>query len=962
MKKLQINIATVFSVLLLAVALCTSCTDEDYSLTNSSSGDEMTFILNLPKSTVVETRAGFEGREGLKAPVYILVFAEGATGKLEKVIKLKQGTAANTTDGFFIPISGLTDCYKITNKFDLDKTLVALANLDPVLTNVDATLESYKGLKTKTELADILAFTADKRWFIDQFTDANKYNIPMWGELTDYGHGKTNQFNMIRMLAKVNVTFEEKALQDFEITKMYIANYATRGHVIPSQYDAEAMKVTGCDNTNLLQMVSDNETDFLNYSDKIASGSCKHQIYTFETGNWADFPAKEDEENWHDTTDYPDHQKWQKNPCIIIGGKYKGDTETFYRIDFIDNSGKWLGLLRNHEYNVVIKEIKGVGYSSIKEAYARAPMNMDLTLYVTNATGQEEIAVDGPYYLSVDKVDLLMGPNGGSTYKQLITYKTNYGEKPVMTREPTDWLKETTNGIPEGMLGIYVSPYSGSNESREGYATISVGRMSIKIKVTQLPKIKTYVGAFWKHDECEERLIRTALPKKYDCDWEATVLKGQDWIRMDTKRGPDHPYGSTAGDDDRLRDNGYGLSLDPQATNPKNGTTGNSDGYKVLASTTSVRGSTTEDTPDDERYVYFRIGTTGTIGENDNRYGLVLFTYTIKGRGNNYMGQQYMWIRQGEAPDYLQGSASEADAKKPYARFSPYNLTTTGYNTETSGNKRKGRKKLGVQGGRFTEFPSQAGLFSLSMFGLKYIYADYSEDGTDEFVRHVFHPCSEKDDAIWGSGYYSGADRFWSDYVANLGDSRTDRNPKICPPKYHRMRDGSETALNQNGARIGSEMRQSLFGSPRLGVTIIADDTFVFGYYADGFFDRRTLTNAPGKDFAAASAVAVDTENVAYIGTLFYNPNNEHSLFFPAAGYISDRAISGENSVYPGLYNAGREGLYFTTSQAKVSRTSDGKEYMHTWSLIFNRTQIGTTQITRERRAASIRCVRDEEP
>ena len=88
----------------------------------------------------------------------------------------------------------------------------------------------------------------------------------------------------------------------------------------------------------------------------------------------------------------------------------------------------------------------------------------------------------------------------------------------------------------------------------------------------------------------------------------------------------------------------------------------------------------------------------------------------------------------------------------------------------------------------------------------------------------------------------------------------------------------------------------------------------IWGYYADGFFDRRYLDG---------DAVRTGFSTVAYMGRLMYNPldRSYNSLFFPAAGmrtnipsYYSSSAVIG------GLSSPGITGHYFSTT--RVSRQS----------------------------------------
>jgi len=74
----------------------------------------------------------------------------------------------------------------------------------------------------------------------------------------------------------------------------------------------------------------------------------------------------------------------------------------------------------------------------------------------------------------------------------------------------------------------------------------------------------------------------------------------------------------------------------------------------------------------------------------------------------------------------------------------------------------------------------------------------------------------------------------------------------------------------------------------------------VWGFYADGFFDRRELDTAMGS--SAVTNVSVSTgkvtsnDRIANIGQLFFSTGNK-SIFFPIAGY---RSGSGGASAYAG--------------------------------------------------------------
>jgi hypothetical protein len=87
-----------------------------------------------------------------------------------------------------------------------------------------------------------------------------------------------------------------------------------------------------------------------------------------------------------------------------------------------------------------------------------------------------------------------------------------------------------------------------------------------------------------------------------------------------------------------------------------------------------------------------------------------------------------------------------------------------------------------------------------------------------------------------------------------------------------------------------TEVRQSLWYNPPSG-NDNSNTNVSFGFYADGFFDRRARVTPPGTTPGANSVVSYhDSTNttlnrlIAAKGGLFFNPNTYASLFFPIAG------------------------------------------------------------------------------
>ena len=173
---------------------------------------------------------------------------------------------------------------------------------------------------------------------------------------------------------------------------------------------------------------------------------------------------------------------------------------------------------------------------------------------------------------------------------------------------------------------------------------------------------------------------------------------------------------------------------------------------------------------------------------------------------------------------------------------------------------------------------------------------------------------------------------------------------ETCPGDYRRPNDGANntTVHNSNGYIPNSEMRQSLWVGPPIGFNLTGSYTAessrnsVWGYYADGFFDRRQIVSS--LTGAANSAVAAGSYAVAYQGNLFYNPVTYASLFFPAAG---DRGAS--TDIAGLLELTGSWGEYWSSSSQGIM----------TGSMLMFFSSSAQTMAPGKSYGFSIRCVKD---
>lgn len=423
-------------------------------------------------------------------------------------------------------------------------------------------------------------------------------------------------------------------------------------------------------------------------------------------------------------------------------------------------------------------------------------------------------------------------------------------------------LSLTENGVGassvsgSGSRKVYVSATANTgNDVRT--TTLSINRRpeNVVCNVTQLKSVdfssivnggtvmnNSYVGAFWKANQKGERIINIPVTEANSGAWSAYIAwTSGDW-KVDDIKLSNAP----------TKDSGVEF-------NNENALPGDAELYPVTGDHTAVGGVV-----EVGNNIYFRIGLNSTFTPskaNPVRYAVVILSY------KNNTVQQKIFLRQGHDPDYLMRSEDEykntqswasAPTWRPSARkFSPYNLTAANMeNNEYI--------TLAVHGGVFVDYPTQTGAY-------------FQWAGTTGFERRAYHPTKTITRSDWSS---VTAVLFWDDLAATHEISPINYTLSYGTGNFRRPNDGATNGAANGATAQGSEMRQSLFMSPEKGFDIAVDqgsgDNTTFGYYADGYFDRRTIISN--------TTVAKNTVNVAYKGRLFFNPENNASLFFPSSG------------------------------------------------------------------------------
>nr|WP_129729701.1 hypothetical protein [Parabacteroides goldsteinii] len=444
-----------------------------------------------------------------------------------------------------------------------------------------------------------------------------------------------------------------------------------------------------------------------------------------------------------------------------------------------------------------------------------------------------------------------------------------------------------------------------------------------------------YVGAFFRNEEKGERVITGNRWGVSDA-WTARVVEGSDFILLSTTPSFDPNIGTdNPGDPEKY----------PVTLNQYQGELGG-----------AVKG---------RGRVYFRIGLTETRAKGTApRYGVVEVTYA---HGSKSFTTP-IYVRQGEEPDYLMRGGGLSGSSGYGAKFSPYNLTVAAFKnnpntTSTFSSVNKTNLATEVD---FVKYPTQAGAHF--QWGLPI--------ANEVIGRRAYHPTNKNmgNSLPWSISGWPGNQYFIQETSFSFwrpsSGVKYENYYEICPPGYFRPTDGplDQRAVNSTDDQVYmSDWRMSLFQSPMKGdaswntvnqpfeqankpvlYNPVPLEEILYGYYADGFFDRRPVMerdmvigtsrdpntgSVPQGATKKYKGVSLDNADAAYRGVLIFNKNTNASLFLPAAGrrWYMDGSLE----------YAGETGYYWSSSVAPgwadtSGGVQNGNPYGNMWNFEFN--------------------------
>ncbi len=513
------------------VAVASSCITD---IRGGGGGDpstrgKVTFRISVPRPSGPATRALSATGEWDVDPgdVWVLMF-DAATTRYAGHFKgaVTTGPTANGTNG------GATLDFEVTLPMGDPCNLMVVANAGEILAGCSAALTKDN---TQSQVEKALTATMTAGGWATGHTDGEAAKLfPMWGYATgvkiddfraDTGSGKyffreNNPLGLVRMVAKVDVKLGTAAAGKFILQQVYVYNYNTRGRLAP---DTAAAAAAGLDWTfegiapadraaylNSKQIISlppastqggkagDPASASAPIIRTVTGGALEREIYLFEASE-SDPPTN--------STAY-----WN-SPCLVIGGKYDGSTETtYYRVDFAvrqnDETWKYVPLKRNNSYTVVIEDITSPGATDPDDARKTIPANINAQIVEWSGPSEIKIVVtDNIYMLGVSHDSFTFmkdAQTAASSYNKFTVVTDHYDGWTARVKNsadpadttPVDWLSlgtagTKTTGEPSpnryttGGTEIDLIATENGGTQRTAWIHVAAGRMTYKVKVTQ---------------------------------------------------------------------------------------------------------------------------------------------------------------------------------------------------------------------------------------------------------------------------------------------------------------------------------------------------------------------------------------------------------------------------------------------------------------------------------------------
>lgn len=380
-------------------------------------------------------------------------------------------------------------------------------------------------------------------------TDENNFTpLPMSGEsgevIINENTFRLETIPVSRSLVRLDVEVATNEAKDiFKLTSIHLYNGKANGCVVPNKDSWEA-GVDGNPGRYTTPTLPANLQNFpgpVRY-DAVSSTSCSNVIYTPEAAGG--------------------ELRAINATCIVIGGEYDGNEETFYRVDYLNKDDpNYMPLIRNHFYRTNITKVLGEGYSSVDEAFRSRPVNMEIEVIEWNQGELNNIVADGSYMLGISQ-NLFVIPQNNNGNLTLSVYTDHPdGWKAEVDREtyPAIELKDGNPELDEvtglaflpGKIRFSVADNS-AGEDRELEFIVSAWRLKFVVTIQQSTIGNIFLSITDANDnETDEFSFYTneQVPQTMTVKW-GSVFDRCDVYKTSITPGYAHPFEFEAGSDD----------------------------------------------------------------------------------------------------------------------------------------------------------------------------------------------------------------------------------------------------------------------------------------------------------------------------------------------------------------------------------------------------------------------------
>ena len=461
-------------IVLFSLFVSSSCIDDVVGERKASKDTEklVSFVVNVAGANSSRTRALTEQDENTVKTVEALLFDEAGKYTYQPIFSSEIVEKGPSEIAFTMKVPEGTF------------NMVILANVREKVINL---LPKLNDGMSKSDVLNLLVAENAEKWNVTSGSDGYKL-MPMSGDIptiTIQGDNTSIEGTLVRMLAKIDVNIATDVREEFNLSSVHLYNNSVKGKIAPDtdSWDTDHVRVVkpsipqNAQNPNLgtALIYADNEIQ----KENNVGVACLNTIYTFEANKGVG------------------DEGMLKNTCLVIGGKYDGDTkDTYYRIDFVDaksTNKDYLALLRNHQYRVQVTAVKGPGFDDPETAFQSRPVNIEASIVEWSDGDINDIIFDGQHLLGVSQSEFLFS-------REERTAESLDNDLYVVTDYPAGWTSEVTDDKGQPIDWLKISPNEGgptkiktkllfgentSNQERTAYIQIKAGRFSHVVRVIQ---------------------------------------------------------------------------------------------------------------------------------------------------------------------------------------------------------------------------------------------------------------------------------------------------------------------------------------------------------------------------------------------------------------------------------------------------------------------------------------------